>query len=98
MNIEVVEEISDLERNVHRFTFFEQRQRLALVLDCFQVLTRASKRHGWKVGDKYDRLDGRNATILREPAVPEAIKAKALEIFRNQIQVLTWKEWRGLHG
>ena len=84
MTIEIVKNISPLERAVFRFVFLES----TLILDYYGLKLRKSRRHKYKEVLAYHRLNKRSTTLKVDDIVlSEGIKADALKVFIDKIKV-----------
>lgn len=86
MIIEVVKDITPLEKKVFRFFFLEKNS--SLVLDSYSLKLRESRRHKYKEVLAYHRLNSRFSTLKADDIVlSEEIKTEALKVFIDKIKV-----------
>lgn len=74
-------------REVWRFYYHEH----TLYLDSHQVQTRASRRHKWKVDERYNRLNrsGENKEVC---VIPPYVAAVAKQNFVDSLTVARWED------
>jgi hypothetical protein len=83
---------SDL--SAERWMFYYYSRVHALTLDTYQKLSRATKRHGWKVEAAYGRLaSSRDYHNMENPPLPEDVKYEAARRFHQTLRVGMWKDY-----
>ncbi|MDP2692738.1 MAG: hypothetical protein Q8O88_03820 [bacterium] len=91
MNTELTIPIDDLNHEVFRFYFDENRS--TLYLDYYGWYHRDTKRHGWKCQKHYNRLDDRGSDMKEEAVLlSDAVKEMAIKQFAEKLKVKKWSE------
>jgi hypothetical protein len=81
------------ELSAERWVFYFYAETNLLALDNYYRLSKATKRHRWKIEESYSRLaSSRDASNMTNPPLPEDIKHEAWKNFTKTIRVGRWEE------
>lgn len=73
--------------------YFSEYLGAALVLDKYIEMSRATKRHKYKMDEHYSRLDERGSSLKEEEVtIPPDVAKEAHEKFCAEIKVVKWSD------
>lgn len=87
-------QIDDLNKAMWTFTL---HQLPLIILDSYVLMNRETKRKSWKIKSRqYNRLMDRDSIIKNgnDVPIPEDVKEEAISTLREQIEVLTWEQFK----
>lgn len=91
VNITVTREPDPLTRWEWDFWYYDRRH--ALVLDRYRTLTRATKRHKFRVTEQYNRIDThRNGLTENDVVIDADVDEEARRRFTKDLKVQLWGE------